>query len=151
MERFGVGGVVGREGGCEGPGIDVGDGCSSLVVEGTLKDEMRATSSGMDTEDRRGCESTNLVTARCTSESGTRARAVLVSVAASEAEGLAARGSAPGMFGVLEAKMVDEVAAVEVEGAVAALEAIERLAGLSFSLAAMSNCVDEARVLMYLP
>src|SRR5216683_6893028 len=103
----------------------------------------------MDTEDRHGCESTNSVTVRCTSESGTRVQAVLVSVVASEAEGLAARGSAPGMFGVLEVKMVDEVVAVEVEGAVAALEVIERLVGSLFLLVAMSNCVDEARVLIY--
>ena len=70
-------------------------------MEEMLRDERRATSSGIDTEDKHGWESTNSVTARCTSESGTRARAVLVSVAASEVEGLAARGSVPGTFGVL--------------------------------------------------
>ena len=47
--------------------------------------------------------------------------------------------------------MVDEVAVVEVDGAVAALEAIERLVGPSFSLAAMSSWVAEARTLVYLP
>ena len=76
---------------------------------------------------------------------------MLVSVAASEVEGLAAYGSAPGTFGVLEAKMVEEVAAVEVEGAVAALEAIERFVGSSLSLATMLNWVVEACLLMYLP
>ena len=120
-------------------------------MEEMLKEERQATSSGMDTEDRHGCESTNSVTVQCTSESGTRARAVLVSVAASEAEGLAARGSAPGTFGVLEAKMVDEVAVVEVDRAVAALEVIERFVGSSFSSAAVSNWVSEACVLVYLP
>jgi hypothetical protein len=96
-----VGGDAGRVGDCEGPGAGVGDRCSSSVIEETLREERHATNSGIDTEDRRGWESTNSVTARCTSESGTQVRAVLVSVAASEAEGLAARGSAPGMFGVL--------------------------------------------------
>jgi len=96
-----VGGDAGWVGDCKGPGVGVGDGCSSSVIEETLREERRATSSGIDTEDRRGWESTNSVTVRCTSESGTRARAVLVSVAASEAEGLAARGRAPGTFGVL--------------------------------------------------
>ena len=43
------------------------------------------------------------------------------------------------------------MAAVEVEGAVAALEVIERFAGSSFSSAAMSNWVSEARVPVYLP
>ena len=76
---------------------------------------------------------------------------MLISVAASEAEGLVARRSAPGMLGVLEAKMVEEVAAVEVEGAVAALEAIERSAGLLLSLATMSSWAVEACLLMYLP
>ena len=47
--------------------------------------------------------------------------------------------------------MVDEVAAVEVDGAVAVLEAIERLVGPSFSSAAMSSWVAEARTLVYLP
>ena len=47
--------------------------------------------------------------------------------------------------------MVDEVAAVEVDGAVAALEAIERFAGSSFLSTAVSNWVSEARVLVYLP
>ncbi len=75
---------------------------------------------------------------------------MLVSIVASEAEGLAAHESASGMFGVLEVKMVDEVVVVEVEGAVAALEAIERLVGLFLS-AAMLNWVDEARLLKYLP
>ena len=96
-----MGGVAGRDGGCEGPGVGVGDRCSSSVIEETLREERRATSSGMDTEDRCGCESTNSVTVRCTSESGTRVRGVLVSVAASKAEGLVARGRAPGTFGVL--------------------------------------------------
>ena len=47
--------------------------------------------------------------------------------------------------------MVDEVVAVEVNGAVAVLEAIERFAGSSFSSAAVSNWVSEAHVLVYLP
>jgi hypothetical protein len=151
VERFGVGGVAGRVGGCGSVGVDNSDGCSSPVEDRTLREERRANNSGMDTEDRCGWESTNSATARCTSESGTWARAVLVSEVVSEAEGLAARGSAPGKLGVLEAKMVDEVAAVEVEGAVAVLEVIERLMGSSLSSAAMSNWVDEACLLMYLP
>jgi hypothetical protein len=120
-------------------------------MEETLRDERRATSLGIDTEDKCGWESTNSVMARCISKSGTRAWAVLVSVAASEVEGLAACGSVPGMFGMLEAKMVEEVAVVEVEGAVAALEAIERSAGSSLSLAMISNLVVEAHLLVYLP
>jgi len=96
-----VGGDAGQVGDCEGPGAGVGDRCSSSVIEETLREERRATNSGIDTEDRHGWESMNSVTARCTLESGTQARAVLVSVAASEAEGLAACGSAPGMFRVL--------------------------------------------------
>jgi len=138
-------------GGCDGVGVDIRDGCSSPVKEGTLREERRASNSGMDTEDRHGWESTNSAMARCTSKSGTRARAVLVSEAISEAEGLAAHGRAPGMFGVLEAKMVAEVAAVEVDGAVAALDAIERLAVSTFSSTAMSNWVVEACLLTYLP
>jgi hypothetical protein len=47
--------------------------------------------------------------------------------------------------------MVDEVAAVEVDGAVAALEAIERFAVSLFSSAVVSNWVVEARLLVYLP
>jgi hypothetical protein len=47
--------------------------------------------------------------------------------------------------------MVDEVVAVEVDGAVAALETIERFAGSSFSSTAVSNWVIEARLLVYLP
>ena len=47
--------------------------------------------------------------------------------------------------------MVDEVAAVEVDGAVAALEAIERFVVLLFSSAVVSSWVVEARLLVYLP
>jgi hypothetical protein len=151
VERFSAGGVAGRVGGCDSVGIDNSDGCSSPVEDRMLREERRANNSGMDTEDRHGWESMNSAMAWCTSESGTRARAVLVSEVVSEAEGLAARGSVPGKLGVLEAKMVDEVAAVEVEGAVAALEAIERLMGSSLSSAAMSNWVDGVCLLMYLP
>ena len=47
--------------------------------------------------------------------------------------------------------MVDEVVAVEVDGAVAVLEAIERLEVSSFSSVVVSNWVVEARALVYLP
>jgi hypothetical protein len=47
--------------------------------------------------------------------------------------------------------MVDEVAAVEVNGAVAALEAIERFVGSLLLLAMMSNWAVEACLLVYLP
>jgi hypothetical protein len=47
--------------------------------------------------------------------------------------------------------MVDEVAVVEVDGAVAALEVIERSEVSLFSSAVVSNWVVEARALVYLP
>jgi hypothetical protein len=47
--------------------------------------------------------------------------------------------------------MVDEVVAVEVDGAVAVLEAIERLEVSSFSSVVVSNWVVKARALVYLP
>jgi len=74
----------------------------------------------------------------------------LVSIAASEAEGLAAHGSAPEMFGVLEVKMVAKVVVVEDEGAVAALEAIERFVGSLLLSAAKLDWASEAHILVYL-
>ena len=47
--------------------------------------------------------------------------------------------------------MVDEVVVVEVDGAVAVLEAIERFNVLLFSSVVVLNWVAEARALMYLP